>query len=289
MIILIKKLTLPILFISLYGSGFVFTALGLQNSTPIAFLSLRFFIAFFILLIIATIMKVEWPNSFKEFIHISTAGMLTVGVFSIGVFLSIDFGVSASLSALIIALQPIIVTFLAVKFLGEKLNNRIIWGLILGIIGVAFVVSTKASFSTNDLLGVIFSIIALLGLSFGNIYQKKFCANMNLFSGGSIQTLASTILTLPLLLFYEDVHIEFNSDFIIALLYMSIAVSIGALSFLYIMIKNGSVSKVSSIFYLVPVSASIVGYFVLDAKFDINIFIGIIFVLCSIILINKKG
>ena len=169
-----------------YWSRFVFTALGLQNSTPIAFLTLRFFIAFFIFLIIATIMKVEWPNSFKEFIHISTAGMLTVGVFSIGVFLSIDFGVSASLSALIIALQPIIVTFLAVKFLGEKLNNRIIWGLILGIIGVAFVASTKASFSTNDLLGVIFSIIALLGLSFGNIYQKKFCANMNLFSGGSI-------------------------------------------------------------------------------------------------------
>lgn len=289
MITLIKKLTLPILFIFLYGSGFVFTALGLQNSTPIAFLSLRFFIAFFILLIIATIMKVEWPDSFKEFIHISIAGMLTVGVFSIGVFLSIDFGVSASLSALIIALQPIIVTFLAVKFLNEKLNNRIIWGLILGIIGVSFVVSAKSSFSTNDLLGVIFSIIALLGLSFGNIYQKKFCANMNLFSGGSIQTLASTILTLPLLLFYEDIHIEFNSDFIIALLYMSIAVSIGALSFLYIMIKNGSVSKVSSIFYLVPVSTSIVGYFVLDAKFDINIFIGIIFVLCSIILINKKG
>ena len=282
-------MTLPILFIFLYGSGFVFTALGLQNSSPIAFLTLRFFIAFFILLIIATIMKVEWPNSFKEFIHISTAGMLTVGVFSIGVFLSIDFGVSASLSALIISLQPIIVTFLAVKFLGEKLNNRIIGGLILGIIGVSFVVSAKSSFSTNDFLGVVFSIIALLGLSFGNIYQKKFCANMNLFSGGSIQTLASTILTLPLLLFYEDVYIEFNSDFIIALLYMSIAVSIGALSFLYIMIKNGSVSKVSSIFYLVPVSASIVGYFVLDAKFDINIFIGIIFVLCSIILINKKG
>ena len=234
-------------------------------------------------------MKVEWPDSFKEFIHISIAGILTVGVFSIGVFLSIDFGVSASLSALIISLQPIIVTFLAVKFLGEKLNNRIIGGLILGIIGVSFVVSAKSSFSTNDFLGVVFSIIALLGLSFGNIYQKKFCANMNLFSGGSIQTLASTILTLPLLLFYEDVYIEFNSDFIIALLYMSIAVSIGALSFLYIMIKNGSVSKVSSIFYLVPVSASIVGYFVLDAKFDINIFIGIIFVLCSIILINKKG
>lgn len=289
MITLIKKLTLPILFIFLYGSGFVFTALGLENSSPIAFLSLRFFIAFFILLIIAIILKVEWPNTLKEFFHISIAGMLTVGVFSIGVFLSIDYGISASLSALIIALQPIIVTFLAVRFLAEELNNRIIWGLIIGIIGVVFVVSSKSSFTTNDFLGVIFSIIALLGLSFGNIYQKKYCTKMNLFSGGAIQTISSTIITLPLLFFYEEVHMEFNRDFIIALLYMSIAVSIGALSFLYIMIKNGSVSKVSSIFYLVPVSASVVGYFVLDAKFDINIFIGIIFVLCSIILINKKG
>jgi len=289
MITLIKKLTLPILFIFLYGSGFVFTALGLENSSPIAFLSLRFFIAFFILLIIAIILKVEWPNTLKEFFHISIAGMLTVGVFSIGVFLSIDYGISASLSALIIALQPIIVTFLAVRFLAEELNNRIIWGLIIGIIGVVFVVSSKSSFTTNDFLGVIFSIIGLLGLSFGNIYQKKYCTKMNLFSGGAIQTISSTIITLPLLFFYEEVHMEFNRDFIIALLYMSIAVSIGALSFLYIMIKNGSVSKVSSIFYLVPVGASVVGYFVLDAKFDINIFIGIIFVLCSIILINKKG
>jgi len=285
---LILSLSLPIGFIFLYGSGFVFTALGLQNSSPMAFLAIRFFIAFFILLVIAYFIKASWPKTYKEFFHISIAGALTVGVFSIGVFLSISFGIDASLSALIIALQPILVTFLAAKFLGEKLNTKILIGLLIGILGVAFVVSSKTSISSTQLIGVLFSVIALLGLSFGNIYQKKYCSNMNLYSGGAIQTLSSTILTLPLLLFYEDIYVQFNTDFIIALLYMSIGVSIGALSILYIMIKNGDVSKVSSIFYLVPVSAAIVGYFVLGSVFDIYIMIGICFVLLSILLINKK-
>lgn len=285
---LVLSLSLPVLFIFLYGSGFVFTAFGLQNSSPMAFLSLRFFIAFFILLVLAYILKVSWPKTYKEFFHICVAGALTVGVFSIGVFLSLDFGIDASLSALIIALQPILVTFLAAKYLNEKFNYKVLLGLLVGVIGVAFVVSSKSSGQSSELLGIFFSVLALLGLSFGNIYQKKFCSNMNLFSGGAIQTLSSTILTIPLLLFYEDIFINFNTDFLIALLYMSIGVSIGALSILYIMIKNGDVSKVSSIFYLVPVSAAIVGYFVLNSAFDIYIFIGILFVLTSILLINKK-
>lgn len=284
----LKNYSLPFLFIIIYGSGFVFTALGLQDTTPIAFLFLRFLIAFFILLSIAMILKVDWPNSFKEFLHIAVAGSLTVGVFSIGVFLSIDYGINASLSALIIALQPILVTFLAVKFLNEKFNYRILLGLVIGILGVAFVVSTKVSNSQTQMLGVLFSVVALVGLSLGNIYQKKFCSKMNLYSGGAIQTLASTIITVPFLLFYEDIKIEFTNEFIIALFYMSIVVSIGALSILYIMIRTKDVSKVSSIFYLVPVSAAIFGYLVLDTSLDINIFVGIIFVICSIFLINKK-
>ena len=255
MLVHINKILLPFGFILLYGSGFVFTAFGLQNSSAMAFLSTRFFIAFLILVAIALIIKATWPKSIKEFFHISTAGALTVGTFSIGVFLAIDFGVSASLSALIIALQPIVVTFLAVKYLNEEFNKKILLGLFLGVFGVLFIVFEKIQFNQQEIIGVAFSFIALLGLSFGNIYQKKYCQNMNLFSGGAIQTFSSTILALPLLLFYEDAMINFNTDFIIALFYMTVCVSIGALSLLYVMIEKGEVSKVASIFYLMPVCA----------------------------------
>ena len=283
----IQKSILPFAFIFLYGSGFIFTQYGLQNSSPMAFLGIRFFIAFWILLIIAYVLKVPIPKSKKEFFQIAFAGSLTVGTFSIGVFLSISYGVSGALNALIIALQPIVVTFLALKFLNEEINKRIWLGLIMGFIGVEFVVISKLDTSYDSIVGIFWSIVGLLGLSFGSLYQKKYCTGMNLYSGGAIQTLSSTILVVPFL-FFEDIQITWNTDFIIALLYMSVGVSIGALSLLYIMIKNGEVSKVSSIFYLVPVSAVIVSYFLLGETMQWNVIVGIVTVLIGITLINKK-
>ena len=100
-----------------------------------------------------------------------------------------------------------------------------------------------------SIIGIFCSLVALAGLSFGSLYQKKYCSNMNLFSGGAIQTFSSTILVLPFL-FFEEIKINWNLEFCMALFYMAIGVSIVALSLLYIMIKNGEVSKVSSIFYL---------------------------------------
>lgn len=283
---LIKKSILPFLFILLYGSGFVFTQYGLENSSPMMFLAIRFFIAFFILLIIAQVLKVQWPSSIKEFMHIAIAGSLTVGTFSIGVFISINYGVSASLSALIIALQPILVAILAWKFLNEQMNSRIILGFIISFLGLFIILGLKID--SDDLkLGVLFSFIALVGLSLGNIYQKKYCSNMNLFSGGAIQTLSSTVLVLPFL-YFEDMYVNWNMDFIIALLYMSIGVSIGALSLLYIMIKHGEVSKVSSIFYLIPLSAVFISYLLFNKSIDFYTLMGIAVVIIGILLINKK-
>lgn len=285
---MIQSVFVPLLFIFLYGSGFVFTALGLENSSPMAFLALRFFIAFMILLFISYIFKLPWPRNLKEYFHISLAGVLSVGIFSLGVFLSLDFGLSATLSSLIIALQPLVVSLLAAKYLNESFNKKILFALFLGLLGVFFVLSSKFTSFQSDFLAIVFSFLALFGLSFGNIYQKKFCSNMNLYSGGAIQTLSSSFLVLPLLLFYEDIYINFNGDFLLALFYMSVIVSIIALSLLYFMIKKADVSKVASLFYLIPVSASIVSYFVLDTKFDIFVFIGILFVIISILIINKK-
>lgn len=278
---------LAIGFVLLYGSGFVFTQYGLENSSPMAFLSLRFFIAFVLLLFIAFYLKSSWPKTLKEFLHISMAGSLTVGTFSLGIFLSISYGVSASLNALVIALQPIVVTFFAMKFLGERINKYGTVGLISGFLGVCFVLYSTMEFSSDAVYGVLFSFLALFGLSFGNLYQKKFCTKMNLFSGGAIQTLSSTILVLPFLLF-EDVHMNFNGDFIIALIYMTVGVSIGALSLLYIMIDKGAVSKVSSLFYLMPVSAVLISWFLFDKSIDKEVIFGVVVIFISILLIMKK-
>lgn len=278
---------LAIGFVLLYGSGFVFTQYGLENASPMAFLSLRFFIAFVILLIISIYLKSSWPKTFKEFLHISIAGSLTVGIFSLGIFLSIAHGVNASLNALVIALQPIVVTFLAMQFLDEKIHKYALVGLLSGLFGVCFVLYSTMEFSYDTIYGVLFSFLALFGLSLGNIYQKKYCKQMNLFSGGAIQTLSSTLLVLPFLM-VEEVQMNFNSDFIIALIYMSVGVSIGALSLLYIMIEKGAVSKVSSIFYLMPVSAVFISWILFDKSIDMMVMFGVGVIFVSIMLIMKR-
>ena len=199
----------------------------------------------------------------------------------------ISYGVSGALNALIISLQPIIVTFLALKLLKEKVTIQVYLGLLIGFIGVIFVVFSKLSFNYESNIGLFWSLIGLFGLSFGSLFQKMYCSNMNLYSGGAIQTLSSTILVIPFL-FFENSYINFNVDFFIALIYMSVGVSIAALSLLYIMIKKGEISKVSSIFYLVPVSAAIISYFLLDEKLELSVIIGIFAVMIGIVLINKK-
>ncbi|NQY94833.1 MAG: DMT family transporter [Campylobacteraceae bacterium] len=238
---------------------------------------------------IAQFLKVSWPKNIREYMHIAIAGCLTVATFSIGVFVSIDLGVSPSLNALIIALQPALVSILAMKVLKEKISKKHWIGLVIGFLGVSFVVMTKFDFSTNISYGIFMSIFALLGLSVGNLYQKKYCSSMNLFSGGAVQTLVSAFLVLPLMFFYEEVRFNFNMDLVYAILYMSVAVSIGALSLLYIMIEKGEVSKVSSIFYLIPVCAVIMSYLFFDESVDLTVVAGIVAILAGISLINKKG
>lgn len=284
---IVKPFIAPMGFIILSGTAFVFIKLGVENSTLMAFLELRFIVAFLVLFLLVVLFKVQFPKSLKEIFHIAVAGILSVGLFSVGCFSSIKYGISPALCSLIISLQPIIVAFFAIKFLNETVNKKAWFGLFLGLCGVILVLGLNEQSIETQIVGVLLSLLGLLSISFGSLYQKKFCSNMNLISGGAIQTFFSAILVLPFL-YFEDISVNFNSEFIIALLYMAVIASIGAMSFLYYMIRHGEVSKVSSLFYLLPVVSAIVTFIIFGKELDLNIFIGIFVVLVAMNLINKK-
>lgn len=283
-----QKWLFPLLFVSIYGSGFVGAKLGLPDANPLSFLSYRFMIAGLILLLVAYLLKIGLPKA-KDVFHISIAGSLTVAVFSIGVFESINLGLSPAISALIIALQPILVSIFARKMINETLSLSQWAGLGLGLLGVAIVVHNNIDTSTTSSLSITFSFLALIGLTFGNLYQKKYCSNMNVFVGGSIQSLISFLICIALMVMFEGYRIEWTTSYIIALSYMSVGVSIGALTILYLMIRNGNVSKVASVFYLVPVSAAFSGYFLFGETFEYSTLTGTSIVLMGVLLTNYEG
>lgn len=152
-----KHFGFPFLFVALYGSGFVGAKYGLPYSTPLSFLTLRFFLAGIILFLIMKYMKVNL-SSMKDILHISIAGILTVAVFSIGVFISIDMGLSPALSAMIIALQPILVATLAKSFLSEDTGIIQAFGLLVGLVGVMLVLLNNMDLTTAGLYSVGLSI-----------------------------------------------------------------------------------------------------------------------------------
>lgn len=262
------RLGFPLLFVVLYGSGFVGAKLGLPHARPFEFLAWRFGIGAGVLAGIAWALRAAWPRSLAETFHIAVAGLLMIGVFSAGVFYSLDRGVSPAISALIIALQPILVGLGAGVLLGERTSARQWLGLLLGLVGVFLVLSKRLFAGASYVDGVLFSVAGLAGLAAGNLYQKKFCANMNVFTGGALQC-ASCLLAMLLgvaVVGYEPV--QWTGEFTVALIWMTLIVSVGAVSILYVMIRHGQVSRVAGIFYLVPVSAAVTAYILFGEVLD---------------------
>lgn len=279
---------LSILFILLYGSGFVGAKLGFPFAKPLVFLVWRFGISTVLLLMLSFIMKAAWPDTWKQVGHIAVSGFFLVALFSIGTWESMNLGVPPAISALIIALQPMAVA-LASYFLFKKTVDKKQWiGLSLGLLGVVLVVGEQASFDKTYLVGVLMSFLGLLGLTVGNLYQKRFCTKMNVFTGGVIQSVASGIICLLLAICFEPFVVHWTGQFVFSMFWMCVVVSLGATSFLYILLRKGESHKVASLFYLIPAVTAIISYFVFHTTLDAIQLTGMIIATLGVGLVNFK-
>ena len=250
---------LAIAFVVLYGAGFVGARLGLPHADPFAFLALRFALAAAIMAALTLIFAVPWPAR-RDLPAIALAGLLTVGVFSVGVFVSIAGGVPPAVSALIVALHPALIGLLAPWLLGER-NTRRQWaGLALGLCGVYLVLREGWSGQAWGGWAVAASFLGLGGLSLGNLVQKARCATMHPLAGGAIQCALCALLCAAGWAIFEGTPVHWTAEFLFALLWMAVVVSVGAVSLLVLLIRQNAVSRVAGLFYLVPVSAAVVAW-----------------------------
>ncbi len=254
-----RALTLPVLFVVIYGSGFVGAKLGLQYSEPFTFLLLRFALAGALLALIAYLLKANWPP-LKQWGWLALSGLLLQGVFSAGVFYAMWLEMKPAVTALIIALQPLLVAVLAGPYLGEHVSRSRWFGLVIGVLGVGLVVADGLAVEGITPLNLSWAVLGLVGLSVGQLIQKKHCAQMNLFSGGALQVLATVPPLLLLSLWFETAIVEWHPDLLISIFWMGVGVSIGALSVFYVMLRHQQATQVAGIFYGVPVVAALLAW-----------------------------
>lgn len=250
----------PGLFVVLWSTGFIGAKLGLPYAEPATFLVIRFVAVLALLLPLCLVLRAPWPATRAEFLHMALAGALIQGGYLGGVFLSLSKGMPAGVSSLITALQPILAAVLSAWLLNERTNARQWLGLVLGIAGVALVVREKWALEGVGFLATALSVVALLSISVGAIWQKRHCARVDLRTGAAIQFGAALLVLAPYSLFFETRQVTWSAELLIAIVWLVFALSLGAVFLLFWLIRHGAATKVASLMYLVPPCTALIAW-----------------------------
>jgi drug/metabolite transporter (DMT)-like permease len=253
----------PALFVLLWSTGFIGAKLGLPYAEPFTFLLIRFVLATALLGGLALALGAPWPRRPAQYGHSAVVGLLLQGVYLSGVFWAIHRGMSAGLAALIVGLQPLLTAVLGQVMLGERVSPRQWLGLLLGLTGVGLVLGEpllRAGGVVAPTPAIAAALIALLGGTFGTLYQRRFCRNLPLLSGTATQFLAAGALMLLVAPLTETMEVRWTPAFTFALAWLVLVMSCGAVVLLMVLIRRTTAARVASLFYLVPPATAVEAY-----------------------------
>ena len=277
----------PFLFVFFWSSAFVSGQIIVQSASPFASLSFRFMIVALGFIIFAKIFNEKIFVKKSLIYQSAVTGILFHGFYLGGVFFSYSVGLSATLSALIVGLQPVLTNILSGPILKEKVTFTQWMGILLGLIGTIFVIGLDVGKSI-PILGIIASIVALIGATTATIWQKKFTNKLSLSVNNFYQAVAAAIFLLFTSLLFEVTYINFTKSFILSMGWQIMMVSFGAFTILMYLIKIGSASKTSNLFFLVPPTTAIMAWFVLGEELYRNDLIGLMIASVGVFIATRK-
>lgn len=254
---------LPIAFVLLWSSGYIGGAFGVRYGEPFTMTFYRFALAALVFLGVALAIKAQWPKRLAPYVHAAAVGLLLQALQFGGLYTGISQGVPAGQAALIVGLMPVFVVIGAYFCLGEQLSWRDLPGSILGVGGVAIVVASsffgsEASFGGYGAVG-----LALLGITLGTLYQKRFLGGVNVWVGCFIQMVTASLVMWVLAYTTETMQVTEWVPFAASVAWITVMNSVGALTLLYLMIRRGEASKATNLFHVIPAVTQIMASLVL--------------------------
>jgi drug/metabolite transporter (DMT)-like permease len=287
----IEQLTIaaaPGLFVILWASGFIGAKLGLPYAEPLTFLFLRMFGAVLLLGVVALYARPKWPDR-NGVLDSCAIGVFMHALYLGGVYISIGNGLPAALSALIVGLQPLLTSTIANRLLGERVVARQWGGLVLGTAGVYLVVQDKATTAGAKPVAWVASIVALLSITFGTIYQKRFGSGIDWRPGMLIQYAAAGILFALGAMAFETRIVHWTPEFLFALSWLILVLSIGAIWLLYFLISRAAATRVVSLFYLTPPVTALMAWALFSERLALATLVGMVLCVTAVFLVNWQS
>jgi len=250
---------IPWLFVLLWSSGFIGSKLGVPYAEPFTFLTMRYCIVLAILVPIALVSKAPWPQGKGQLMHVAIAGLLIHAVYLSGCVWSLKLGLPAGILSLIVSMQPLFTAAFAGMTLGERVLPRQWAGLVLGFVGTVLVVAHKTGIGLTFGMTVP-AIASLVGITMGTMWQKRYCPAFDLRTSTVVQYAASLVVTASLAFYTETLRVEWSGQFVFALLWVALVLSIGAISLLNHLIRAGTAVNVARLFYTVPAVTALMAW-----------------------------
>jgi|SRR6185437_3086255 drug/metabolite transporter (DMT)-like permease len=276
----------PVAFVLLWSTGFIGARYGLPYIEPMTFLGVRMLCVVAMMLVIALVSGARWPTG-REAGHSLAVGAMVHFLYLGGVFVAISQGVPAGVSALIPGLQPILTSTIANRFMGERVT-RLQWlGLGLGLAGVVLVLHDRSIVLAGTPFGWAASVVSLLGITLGTLYQKRFCGAIDWRTGNLVQYAGAGTMFWLASFAFETRVIHWTGELVFAIAWLVLVLSIAAVALMYWLIRRSAATGFASLFYLVPAVTALMAFALFGERLDHLSVLGMLICAVGVVLANR--
>jgi drug/metabolite transporter (DMT)-like permease len=265
---------MPAIFVLIWSTGFIVARYGMPYAPPLKFLAVRYALSLVCFGVWVALAKVAWPKGRAQWGHLAITGVLMQAGYLGGVWAAVHAGMGAGLVALLVGVQPVL-TAIWLSLNGGRISTRQWAGLVLGFAGLVLVVSRKFGQGAEvNALTMALAVFALLSITAGTLYQKRFVAPCDVRSASAVQMAAALLVTLPFAAM-ESQGIEWNAHSTGAMAWSVLALSLGGSSLLYMLIQRGTATAVTSLLYLVPPCTAVMAWLLFAEPITLVTLLGI--------------
>ena len=256
---------MPAVFVLIWSTGFIVARYGMPHAPPMSFLAIRYALSVLCFLPWIVIARVRWPNNRMQILHLAVTGVLMHAGYLGGLWAAVKAGMGSGLSALIVGMQPVLTAIWLSGVAGQHVSRRQWLGLLLGFAGLVLVLSRKFDVGGAGQIGDVanglnlsFAVLALLSITAGTLYQKRFLQPCDVRTANTVQLLAALLVTLPLALLetetmrWQMLDGSLNGQLVGAMAWSVLGLTLGGSSLLYLLIQRGAATSVTGLMYLVP-------------------------------------
>jgi drug/metabolite transporter (DMT)-like permease len=282
---------MPWVFVLIWSTGFVVARLAMPHSPPFGFLVVRFALSAVCFAIWIAIARAAWPSGRTQWGHLLVTGAFMQAGYLGGVWAAIRHGLGAGTVALLVGLQPVLTALWISRGAasgGPAVSKRRWMGLLLGFAGLALVVWGKLGIGEVSAANLAMATVALLSITIGTLYQKRFVAPCDVRSASAVQMLAGIVVCLPFALL-EPGTMNWHRDLVIAMAWSVAVLTLGGSSLLYLLIQRGEATAVTSLLYLVPPCTALMAWALFGELFTPVMMLGMALTVAGVALVVRPA